>query len=70
MSRAGMFPIGAGGAGWMIEEIGVSCCGEIDGRSAPVGVSGGEGEVGFLINEWGETGCELDWVWAGSRANF
>jgi hypothetical protein len=43
-----MLPIGAG---WMIEEIGVSSGGEIDGRSAPVGVSGGEGGVGFLIKE-------------------
>lgn len=48
MSPAGMLPIGAG---WMIEEIGASRGGETDGRSAPVGVSGGEGEVGFLINE-------------------
>jgi hypothetical protein len=44
----------------MVEEIGVSGGGEIDGRSAPVGVKGGEGGVGFLINEWGATGCEVD----------
>ncbi len=44
---AGVIPVGTG---WLIEEAEAPNCGRLTGGTAPAGVRGGEGGVGFLSN--------------------